>query len=201
MGLHRVGFEVTGIDIDPQPEYPFPFIQADALDAPVKLQNYDLIWASPPCQAYTWGTRTGRQDKFPTLVEATRAMLKESGKAYIIENVPGAPLEKPVCLCGAMFRLRVLRHRIFESNLRLQVPPHPKHQRTQGHLGRKKPRSYYACVAGAGGNGYSYRLEDWQKAMGIDWLSKPTLIEAIPPAYSEYLGRQAVVQILGTRSF
>lgn len=125
MGLHRAGFDVHGVDIAPQPNYPFGFTQGDALAQ--DLSGYDLVWASPPCQAHTpLKHRTGKE--YECFIERTRAKLKAWGGPYIIENVMGAPLINPVMLCGAMFPgLRVYRHRIFESNIALTVPPHPKH--------------------------------------------------------------------------
>jgi DNA (cytosine-5)-methyltransferase 1 len=195
MGLWRAGFDVIGVDLQPQPEYPFPFIRADATAPPMDLRRAALVWASPPCQGYTWGTRRGREGKFPLLIEPIRAMLQESGRPFIIENVVGAPLQAPIVLCGEMFGLRVLRHRLFESNLPIVAPEHPKHRPPIGRARSGKPVSYYACVAGHGGDGYSYKLADWQAAMGIDWMSKKTLVESIPPAYSEHLGRQVMYHL------
>src|SRR5712671_6083117 len=119
MGLHRAGYRVIGVDIQPQPHYPFEFVQAHALEPPLDLSRFDLIWASPPCQAYTGmqriNTRSPRRDH-PRLIEPVRAMLRGAGKPYIIENVAGAPLIDPIVLCGSMFGLRVRRHRLFECS-------------------------------------------------------------------------------------
>lgn len=119
VGLHRAGFDIIGVDIERQKSYPFPMVIANALAAPFDLTAFDLIWASPPCQAYTGmqrlNTRASKRDH-PKLIEPVREMLKESGVPYIIENVPGAPLINPIVLCGSMFGLNVRRHRLFECS-------------------------------------------------------------------------------------
>lgn len=186
-GLHRAGFEVVGVDINPQPNYPFEFHQADAMT--FDLSGYDLVWASPPCQRYSIGTQRWNPGGWPDLVAPVREMLKASGLPYIIENVPGAPLENPVRLCGVMFDLRVVRHRLFESNNLILQPTHNKHRPPIKRPGMTH-KSWYQTVAGHGGNSNSYRLEDWQAAMGIDWMNKAELVESIPPAYSEFIGKQ-----------
>ena len=195
MGLHRAGFEVIGVDLEPQPHYPFEFHQGDALTYP--LDGFDLIWASPPCQHFSTATRD--RDRHPNLIEPIRSRL--TGKRYVIENVLGAPLHAPVTLCGAMFDLRVVRHRLFETSFRCPAPPHPKHR---GSI----VTGEYVTVAGNGGvPAWTLRererrgmprhipgemgLETWQRAMGIDWLPRNPLTQAIPPAYSEWIGRHA----------
>lgn len=200
-GLQLAGFDVTGVDIDPQPNYPFAFIQADAFS--VDLSKYDFVWASPPCQHYCIGTRTnkhGDPGKYPDLIDKTREFLTKSGKPYIIENVEGAAkwMRSPIRLCGEMFGLRVIRHRLFESNMVLRSPEHKKHRRpVKGTKKDGQPiqRSWYQCVAGHGGNSMSFKAEDWREAMGIDWMSKEELVEAIPPAYSKYLGEQVICML------
>lgn len=197
-GYRRAGFtDITGVDIRPQPNYPFRFVLADAMEFP--LDGYDLIHASPPCQAYTWGTRVGREGKFPLLVDAVRERL--GARPHVIENVPGSPLEKPVRLCGGMFGLGVLRHRHFEANWMLPQPPHKPHKpaferpRKDGSGGLVKV-SPYCCVAGHGGNSDSFALDDWREAMGIDWMTREELVESIPPAYTEYIGRMFRMWVL-----
>lgn len=199
VGLSRAGFDVEGVDIEPQPNYPFTFRRADALT--FDLSGYDFIWASPPCQHYSWSAGKSRNlgRIYPDLIQAVRAKLIESGLPYVMENVVGAPLMNPVTLCGVSFGLRVIRHRLFESNHLLFAPPHVSHERPYERLSRDGQarivkRSRYASVAGHGGESDSYTLESWQKAMGIDWMSKEELTQAIPPAYSEYLGRQILTQ-------
>jgi DNA (cytosine-5)-methyltransferase 1 len=186
MGLHRAGFDVVGVDIYPQPRYPFRFIQMDALK--VDLDGFDLIWASPPCQMYSI-TKTVHRDKqrsHKKLIPVVRAILKNSGKPYIIENVMGAPLIDPIMLCGTQFNLKVYRHRLFETNWQLKAPPHGKH--TQGSTGAHRGYSAYGpmiCVAG-----HNFKREQGAVAMGIDWMtSREQLSQAIPPAYAEYIGR------------
>lgn len=179
MGLYRAGYDVTGVDLNPQPNYPFEFIQMSALD--VDLSGYDLIWASPPCQAFTWSAKQWHKE-YPDLVDATRQRLILAGVPYIIENVIGAPLVDPQTLCGTMFGLKLIRHRLFETNFDWQAPPHHRHTGTVRH-------GDYFTVAGHGGNGRrAHHL--WVEAMGIDWMTNPELAQAIPPAYSEYIANQ-----------
>lgn len=186
MGLYLAGFDVTGCDIEPQPYYPFQFIQADALS--LDLSGYDCYWASPMCQEYTkLKFRTGK--KYPTQIEPTRERLAATGKPYVIENVPGAPLLNPVLLCGTMFGLKVIRHRHFESNVNIfsLLPP-------CNHAGRTAKRG--KTNTGENGlmtiTGHNFHVAPARKAMGIDWMTAKGLAQAIPPAYSEYLGRRII---------
>lgn len=198
MGYHRAGFDVIGIDIDPQPNYPFPFIQGDALEAfeiVCRGENVNAVHASPPCQAYS--NITFDTSKHVSLVEPTRRSLAAFGAPFVIENVMGAPLENPVMLCGRMFQgLRVYRHRLFETNWELTAPPHPKHDqlcfthdKRKPHYGKLDDMIAFVQVTG-GGNSSKAAAAD---AMGIDWMgTKHDLNEAIPPAYTEYIGRQLI---------
>jgi DNA (cytosine-5)-methyltransferase 1 len=144
MGYHRAGFEVFGVDILPQPRYPFPFIQADALFPPVRLSEFDAIHASPPCQAYSrlrhlpW--LKGRE--YPALIDATRAMLQEAGVPWVIENVEDAPLRNGLNLCGMMLGLPLTRHRRFESSVLLLQPPHQKHTEVMAPGGASLAKRY-----------------------------------------------------------
>lgn len=177
--------EITGIDINDDHKYPYDFIQSDVFDLDYKFfEKFDLIHASPPCQHYSWSTRKDRIDKFPDLVERTRLLLNRINKPFTMENVVGAPLRKDIILCGEMFGLRVIRHRIFEiEGFSVMQPPHIKHRQPIS-----KNKSYYACVAGHGGDGYSFKLEDWKNAIGIDWVNDKThLSQMIPPKYFEYI--------------
>lgn len=123
MGLHRAGFHVTGVDIRPQPRYPFRLWQGDALLIRHKLRSFDFIWASPPCQAFTaYKRRPNHVADRDDLIPMVRELLIESGKPFVIENVPGAPLENPITLCGSMFGLDVRRHRLFEASFPILVP-------------------------------------------------------------------------------
>lgn len=199
VGLVRAGFDVEGVDINPQKNYPFKFHLADALT--FDLSGYDFIWASPPCQHYSWSAGKSRNlgRVYPDLIQAVRDKLEESGLPYIVENVVGAPLVNPVTLCGVMFGLGVIRHRLFESSLFLFEPSHVGHVQPYERLSRDGQnrmvkRSRYVSVAGHGGESDTYTLKSWQEAMGIDWMAKEELTQAIPPAYSEYLGRQVIAQ-------
>jgi DNA (cytosine-5)-methyltransferase 1 len=186
MGLHQAWpeAEITGIDIKPQPRYPFRFIQADATAFP--LNDYDFIWASPPCQAYT---TQGRGRGHPELIIPTRELLINTHKSYVIENVIGAPLLHPVLLCGSMFDLGVRRHRHFEASFTVPTMP----CRHNGH----EIRAYYgawgreAFRARKPGNKDTLRgtVERAPQDMGIDWMTWAELTQAIPPAYSEWIAR------------
>ncbi len=190
MGYHRAGFDVTGVDIAPQKRFPFRFIQADALGYVARHgHEYDVIHASPPCQAYT-SLRALQPDKeHPDLVSATRAALADIGRPYIIENVPGAPLHHYITLCGTMFGLRVYRHRRFETSWLMFQPHHPRHVvNAGGHKAQRQRKQHY--LAGGfvtiTGNVGSY----CGPAMGIRWMTGQELSQAIPPAYTEWLGHQ-----------
>lgn len=183
-GLALAGYEVTGVDINPQPRYPFKFIQGDALNA--DLDGYDLIWASPPCQAFTRARRL-RNRSHLNLIDPIRERLENSGAKYIIENVVGAPLRNPQLLCGAMFKeLRTYRHRIFETNFGWSPPTHPEHKWPNVKMGRPPKPGHFMHVVGnfSGANA-------GKEAMGISWMTKNELREAIPPAYAEYIARFA----------
>lgn len=186
MGLERAGYSVTGVDILPQKNYPFAFSFGNALDA--DLSGYDLVWASPPCQNHSRmsGCREGLRDKYLSLIAATREKLKAWGGPWIIENVVGAPLENPVMLCGAMFSLKTYRHRIFESNVSLTVPHHPKHDKKSSKAGHWKN----GTLVSVAGNCAPIALA--REAMEIDWTTGAELAEAVPPAFSEYLARQTL---------
>jgi DNA (cytosine-5)-methyltransferase 1 len=145
VGYSRAGFEVVGVDINPQPRYPFEFVQADALNLDADfIATFDAIHASPPCQSYSdLAKRNGNAHEWPRLIEPVRELLVSTGLPYVIENVDGAPLIDAVVLCGTMFpRLRVLRHRLFEANFTILTPPHQKHpkvhtfDRRKAHYGK-----------------------------------------------------------------
>jgi DNA (cytosine-5)-methyltransferase 1 len=200
VGYNRAGFEVVGVDNKPQPNYPFPFIQADALKLDSAfIASFDAIHASPPCQSYSdLAKRNGNGHMWPRLIEPVRDMLIASGLAYVIENVDGAPLINPVVLCGTMFKgLRVLRHRLFESNFMIMVPPHTKHPKVhtfdkrKSHYGKTNDMIDFVQVTG-GGNCSIAAARD---AMGIDWMTKNELNEAIPPAYTEFIGKQLLTHL------
>ncbi len=195
IGYARAGFEVVGVDIHPQPNYPLPFIQADALTLDPKfIALFDAVHASPPCQSYSdLAKRNGNADAWPRLIEPVREMLKKTGLPYTIENVDGAPLIDAVVLCGTMFPgLRVLRHRLFEANFDIIPPPHKKHpkvhtfDRRKSHFGKTDEWKDFVQVTGGG----NCTLAAARQAMGIDWMTKGEINESIPPAYTEFVGLQ-----------
>lgn len=187
MGLHRAGFDVTGVDIKPQPRYPFRFIQADALHPPVDLSAFDFIWASPPCQHASWAAARWKGERdYPALIEPTRAMLAASGVPYVIENVVGAAVRPDLVLTGEMFGLRVIKRRHFElGGWWCMQPERP----FAGRIGFG-PEDF-VTTAGHGGDGPgSFRA--WSEAIGIDWMTMQEMAEAIPPDYAEFIGRAAL---------
>jgi DNA (cytosine-5)-methyltransferase 1 len=202
VGYHRAGFDVVGVDTCDQPNYPFEFHRADAVDVlmtflacghyhRLSLRDFAAIHASPPCQAYTVGRHIHDSgDRHPDLVDPVRDMLIRCGKPWVIENVPGAPMSGySAVLCGLMFGLRVLRHRLFESSFLLMTPPHPRHPSgslTGAGTGYSTGREGFVCVAGN-----NFVREAGAAAMGIDWMkTRRELANAIPPAYCEFVGRQ-----------
>lgn len=198
MGYHRAGFDVTGVDLYDQPHYPFRFVQTDALTAKF-LGTYDAIHASPPCQNYCWSTSKPREmgKTYPDLIDATRDLLIASGKPYIIENVPTAPLINPIYLEGPTFALGVIRRRAFETNWRLGQPrfrrrKSPIMQRSKKDKEVFLQKSAYCQVTKNGSDGWSCRVADWRKAMGIDWMTRGEITQAIPPAYTEYIGHHLI---------
>lgn len=194
MGYAKAGFEVVGVDIAKQPHYPFPFIRADVADMdPRFLATFDLIAASPPCQRYTNCQRI-RDNEHPDLVAPTRALLKASGRPYAIENVVGAPLIDTIELCGAMFGLRVYRHRLFECSFPVDVPAHPPHTAPLRKMGRRpQPGDFLHVVGNFSG------VAQAKEAMGIDWMVRDELREAIPPAYTQFIGTAALAHIASVR--
>lgn len=189
-GLLAAGYDVTGVDINPQPEYPFRFIQADAMTFP--LGGYDLIWASPPCQAFTAYRRRPRHvADSPNLIPATRDRLEGSGAEWIIENVTGArdEMRGPTTLCGSMFGLDVRRHRLFETSFPV-LAPECNHASQLPRFPPATNRTNLRRTVEVGV--WRIPLAVQQKAMGIDWMGVKSLSQAIPPAYSEFLGRAAL---------
>lgn len=211
-GYQRAGYETFGVDLHAQPAYPGPFCRADAIavldtllrggcvwfgDRPMWLADFDLIHASPPCQAYSI-TRFTHSNEHPELVDVTRDRLEESGLPFIIENVVGAPLRNPVLLCGEMFGLTakdddgttlvLQRHRLFETSFVLLTPPHQ-------HSGRKVAGVYGGGVSRrtkAGPDkrgGYTPRLGIRQELMQLPGMKQKPLSQAIPPAYSAFIAQ------------
>lgn len=199
-GYHRAGFDVVGVDLAPQPNYPFEFHQADALEFARKHgREFDAIAASPPCQAYTTASGKARKHHgatYPDLIAPTRAALLAAGLPYVIENVEFARrhLVDPVRYCGSSFGLDVRRHRLFESNVELAAPPCDHGWQTPRFRSldsRIVKRGGLASVVGVHGNcNYAGEFPLRCAAMGIDWMTNAELVEAIPPAYTEHIGAQ-----------
>lgn len=201
-GYHRAGFEVVGVDIEPQPNYPFEFHQLEALGA---LQDYldegdgsfDAFHASCPCQFATdYKRRPGHVKESPNLIPQTRRLLRRTGKPYVIENVERARdhLIDPIRICGTSFpELDVQRHRLFESNIPLvgtRCDHNAREPRYPGATNRK-PNSRRTVEVGV----WRIPLETQQRAMGIDWMDLEELSEAIPPAYTEHIGHQLIAHL------
>lgn len=191
MGLHRAGYDVTGVDIALQPHYPFEFVLGDALDVP--LEGFDLVWASPPCLAFTAYTR--RPDHVQpaeNLIPKTRRLLEAAGATFVIENVGGAraELRNPVQLCGSSFGLDIRRHRYFEAS-GFEIPSLACDHKWQ--TPRFPPATNRANLRSTVEVGvWRIPLEVQQRAMGgCEWMDRAELSKAIPPAYSEYIARNA----------
>lgn len=184
-GYQRAGFYVVGVDIEPQPRYAGDeFVQADALTFP--LDGFDAIHASPPCQAYS-STQRIRSNTHPDLIGETRTRLARLGVPFVIENVVGAPLLYPIELCGAMFGLRTYRHRLFESNVVLGIPPHPTHLAPTRKMGRAPAAGDFMHIVGNFSGAAMAR-----EIMECPWMTRDELREAVPPAYAEWIGRQLI---------
>jgi DNA (cytosine-5)-methyltransferase 1 len=210
MGYHRAGFdEIVGVDIKPQPRYPFRFELADAMTYP--LDGFDAIHASPPCQFATtasngWQSRLGpASERHIDLLTPTRERLIASGVPWVIENVPGAPMRDYMQLCGLSFGLKVKRHRWFESSVAFLVPPCGDH--TQDFVicfgGGVRGRTHQIGRTTKGKGGPILRrptltLEVGRSAMGINWMDRHELSQAIPPAYTEYIGKTLLKAMIPT---
>lgn len=201
MGYRIAGFnEIVGVDHIPQPRYPFTFIQGDALEyLAAHGEEYDVIHASPPCQAYVVGLRAvntvlGRQTAYGDYLAETYARLHSLGIPWIIENVETAPLRQAVRLCGSSFGLPLRRHRLFASSIMLLVPQcdHAwqtvKQYRTNWRQGQQQRQSTVVQAYGNSGD-----IQEWKMALGIDWMmTHAELSQAIPPAYTRCIGQQAL---------
>ena len=218
MGLFRAGFDVLGVDIRMQPNFPIErgmsFVQLDVFKFAETLPNImrtaDLIWASPPCQAHTAMKTMHNAKEHADLIPATRELLRASGVPYIIENVVGAPLLNPIKLCGTMFGLGVddaelRRHRIFETSFPVTAPKCQHGQRASvlgvygGHMRNRKRRTIGVYGEGCRDSRRKvdkgvpdFSIEQGRAAMGIDWMTTAELSQSIPPAYSEFLARVAL---------
>ncbi len=219
MGYHRAGFEVVGVDLRPQPRYPFEFIEADVLSLdPAVIAGFDAVHASPPCQAHTAMKTMHNAKEHLDLVPETRALLNASGRPWIMENVVGAPLLDPILLCGTMFGLGVedaelRRHRLFETSFSIPLHPECQHgaRATIGVYGEHVRNRQRARTIGIYGEGArdsrrkfdkgvpDFTSDQGRAAMGIDWMTLAELSQAIPPAYTEWLGHQLMAHIQSER--
>lgn len=208
MGYYQAGFEVVGVDIEPQPRYPFAFRQADALDflKTVDLAQFDVIHASPPCQSYssTQHFPNANIEPAPKLIKPVRELLVKSGQPWIIENVVGSSLPDAIQLCGSMFGLPIERHRWFSCSHLLFVPGSCRHTEGFYNVVGGKVRGYgtfasdttYDCADGRTRRreGY-YKREVGCKAFGIDWMTVAELCQSIPPAYTHWIGQQLITML------
>lgn len=191
MGYHLAGFDVTGVDKHKMSNYPFSFIQSDALSILDDIEfcrQFDLIHASPVCKRYSSITKTaGTEKSHEDDIETVRVKLQKIGRPYVIENVPGAPLKNYVVLCGTMFGLNVVRHRLFECCPEISFPPflcnHSK--RVVKHGRRPCREKHFAAVTG-----HFSDVEFARESMGINWMGQSGLSQAIPPKYTEWIGLQ-----------
>lgn len=204
VGYHRAGFDVVGVDIEPQPHYPFEFIRADALDTlrywmvrePDWANGFDAIHASPPCQAFSVAAQSRRNagHEYPDLLGPTRELLEATGLPWVIENVPGAPMRIDFKLCGCMFGLELRRERWFETSW-------------QG-FALRPACTHFGPVPSVTGHGtpswvrkqlgYNPTIAHYRAAMGIDWMNRDELSQAIPPAYTEFIGAQLLAYVNAT---
>jgi DNA (cytosine-5)-methyltransferase 1 len=222
VGYHRAGFEVVGVDIKPQLNYPFPdFWQMDALEALRQvavgetLLPFDAIHASPPCQAYSVLRRANPEAEYPDLIAPTRELLDATGLPWVIENVPGAPLNYSVELCGSMFGLGALsgdgvkaermfrqlrRHRLFEMSFPMLQSSCQHDGEALGVYGGG-PTGRYTFENGARKDrygrrgGYQGTVAEKREAMGVDWMNASEINQSIPPAYTELIGHQLMAHL------
>jgi DNA (cytosine-5)-methyltransferase 1 len=203
VGYHRAGFDVVGVDIQPQPNYPYRMSVRDALEV-AECYTVDAIHASPPCQAFTAYRRNGLVGEYPDLIQPTRELLQATGLPYVIENVVGAPLHDPVLICGSMFdpAMDIQRHRLFETNWPLEPLMWPCRHKLTGVDRFPGGRSVARTGKSTGLVRGTIEIGSWdiplarqQEAMGIDWMTLEELSEAIPPAYTEFIGAQLLAAI------
>jgi len=200
VGYNRAGFDVVGIDREPHPDYPFPMIVGDAMEYLTNLDflaQFDVVHASPPCPRYSVATPAETRDSHPDLVGPVREALKAWDGTYVIENVPGAPLDHPVMLCGSAFGLRVRRHRLFESNAFLMSPGCFHDGRpVVGVYGDHADQRQHFRPDGTARGTKATSVADAQDALGIDWMTRwEDLADSIPPAMTEHIGSQILDQL------
>lgn len=200
MGYHRAGFEVVGVDNKPQKNYPFDFIQMDALGFLQEVidgerPTPDVIHASPPCQLFSQATRAENRQSHINLIPQTRELCKRVGSIYVIENVPKAPLINWILICGGTLQcsvgtMQLHRHRLFESNaMFFGMPCSQQKVQTITVVGNGTPSWSRAAL------GRNPTIKEKREAMGIDWMNRNELSQAIPPAYTEFIGKQLIQHI------
>jgi DNA (cytosine-5)-methyltransferase 1 len=194
VGYHRAGFDVTGVDLAPQKNYPLEFHQADALEFLAEHGGkFDAIHASPPCQAYSVAAQSERNagKVYPDLLAPTRDALESTGKPWVIENVPGAPMRADFQICGCQMGLKLRRERWFETSWRAfsMMPTHHHEGPVVSVVGHGTPSWVREQL------GYNPTIADYRAAMGIDWMNRNELSQAIPPAYTEHIGRQLIAHL------
>ena len=187
-GYVNAGWDVVGVDLYPQPKYPYEFHQCDAIEfAKENYQYFDAIHASPPCQFHSLAAMQHRISgkSYADLIPETRSILISIGLPYIIENVPGAPLIDPYLFCGTMFNIRTYRHRLFETNFKLNIPPHGVHICPNAKMGRPvKDGEFIQYV------GHFPGVKFVQEMTGLYWLGQKELAQSIPPQYTQLIGDQ-----------
>lgn len=208
-GYNDAGFDVTGADVAPQPNYPFTFIQADAMQILERLAagdepwpgapQFDVVAGSPPCQGYSKmsNCRPGLANEYARLIDAMRDLLEAWGGPYVIENVDGSGLAEQddllgthgLLLCGTMFGRDLYRHRLFETSVPVAAPHHPRHLIPASKAGHWEPGTIISVAGNCAPIGHA------RKAMGIGWMTRDELGEAIPPAYTEYIGRALLAHL------
>ena len=211
-GYADAGFEVVGVDIAPQPNYPYPFIQRNALEflamlaangrawrhtgPEVRLTDISAFHASPPCQTHSSMThcRPGLRETYVDLISETRDFLEWFGLPYVIENVPGAPLRPDITLCGTMFDRPLYRHRLFEANFPLTQPSHPEHLIPASKAGHWVPGTIMSV------SGHIAPIAHAREIMGISWTNREELAEAIPPYYAEHVGIDLMAHLMAERA-
>jgi DNA (cytosine-5)-methyltransferase 1 len=199
MGWHLAGFDVTGVDKDPQPRYPFPFIQGDAVEyIRAHGHEYDVVAGSPPCQ---WYSRTWKiqQREHPALIGPTREAMQSTGRPWVMENVEEArdDMRSPVMLCGASFALHTYRHRLLEASFPLTAPEHREHAHPVVKMGRPlKSRAQYAALGQDRDGDWYHAVGNFSNVpyvkadMGVPWMSRDGIRECIPPVYGYWVALQ-----------
>ena len=216
-GYYRAGFDVVGVDVKPQPHYPFPFCEGDALELLnclvrggyfrcgeqgrcLYLEDFAAIHTSPPCHAYVQWSGINREKwgglpDHPDLIAETRSALECSGRSWVIENVVGSPLLRPITLCGSFFGLGVRRHRLFESSVPLFISDRCRHTRNEVAVyGKLDGRRIWTRADGSEARA-ARTIVQASVAMGINWMEWGEITQAIPPAYTAFIGRQLLAAL------